>query len=110
MATTSSAPADSHQIVSATYQSPSNAAFTFFEKIPTPATTLPKDKVAYLSALRKATAAMQEHINTELTARMEEDKARQPSTATSGKDTAKTVVVDEAKEEDNYGEEVVEED
>ena len=45
---------------------------------------------------------MQEQINTELTARMEEDKARE---AGNGKGA-----VDEAKEEDNYGEEVVEED
>jgi Cu2+-containing amine oxidase len=49
---------------------------------------------------------MQETINKELTSRMEEDKAREA--AATG--ITKSKVVDEAKEEDNYGEEVVEEE
>jgi hypothetical protein len=46
---------------------------------------------------------MQEQINKELTARMEEDKARDA-------EGTKPKVVDDAKEEDNYGEEIVEEE
>lgn len=92
-----------YQIVSATYQSPNNEPFTWREEV-----TLPSDKTAYLGALREATAKMQEQINAELTARMEDDKIRE-SNGTNG--TSKTGgVVDEAKEEDNYGEEVAEED
>jgi hypothetical protein len=94
------------QILSATYQSPSNEPFTHTTKLPAPSTTKTTDRTSYLAALRKATAEMQETINEELTARMEEDKAREA--AASG--ATKTKVVDEAKEEDNYGEEVVEEE
>jgi len=66
------------------------------------------DRITYLAALRKATAEMQETINKELTSRMEEDKAREAaSNATSKVNRAK---VDEAQEEDNYGEEVAEEE
>lgn len=105
MATASEAPAESpasYQTISAIYQAPSHASFTHTQKIPTPPTASPADKAKYLGALRKAAAEMQEQINTELTARMEEDRARE---AGNGKGS-----VDEAKEEDNYGEEVVEED
>lgn len=51
---------------------------------------------------------MQEKINQELTARMEEDKAREAENANGSK--VNGGVIDEAKEEDNYGEEVVEEE
>jgi hypothetical protein len=88
-----------HQIFSVTYQSPDNAAFTYTQKLPTPPTV----ETSYLSALRKAAAKMQEQINKELTARMEEDKARDA-------EGTKPKVVDDAKEEDNYGEEIVEEE
>ncbi|TVY76051.1 hypothetical protein LSUE1_G006439 [Lachnellula suecica] len=76
-----------------TYTSPTNAPFTHTTPLPAPT-----DKAAYLSALRTATTQMQEQVNKELTARMEQDKAL----ADGG--------VDEAKEEDNYGEEVAEDD
>ncbi|TVY54668.1 hypothetical protein LCER1_G003646 [Lachnellula cervina] len=82
-----------------TYNSPTNAPFTLTQPLPPHPT--PSNKTAYLSALRKATSQMQEEINKELTMRMEEDKA----VASKGKGG-----VDEAKEEDNYGEEVPEED
>lgn len=63
--------------------------------------------MAYLAALRKETAALQERINTELTQRMEEDKAQAEANATPGGNGRK---VDDVAEEENYGEEVVEED
>lgn len=50
---------------------------------------------------------MQDLVNAELTARMDEDKALEASSK-SGREKPKGV--DEAKEEDNYGEEVPEED
>ena len=52
---------------------------------------------------------MQENINNDLTSRMEDDNsiAREADGSAKGKGKAG---VDEKKEEDNYGEEVVEED
>lgn len=91
------------QVLSAAYQSPTNEAFTTTHDITAPPTDAPADRATYLSSLRKATITLQEQINTELTARMEEDKAR-------GVETAKAKGVDEAKEEDTYGEEVPEEE
>lgn len=54
------------------------------------------DKSSYLEALRASIADTQATINQELTARMEQDKARDAAA--------------EAKEEENYGEEVQEEE
>jgi hypothetical protein len=51
---------------------------------------------------------MQAQINKELTARMEEDKAKEAEEL-NGVSKAKAKGVDESKEEDNYGEEVPEE-
>ncbi len=93
--------------LSATYQSPANEAFTHVQKIPAPPISKTTDRTAYLAALRKATSEMQEQINKDLTARMEEDKAREAGINGVSK---KNGAVDEAKEEDNYGEEVPEED
>jgi hypothetical protein len=101
--------ASQHQLVSAKYNSPTNAAFTHTQKIPTPPSDKPSDRTAYLGALRKATAAMQEHINKELTQRMEEDKAKEAE-GVNGASNAKAHGMDESREEDNYGEEVPEED
>jgi hypothetical protein len=89
------------QVLSATYQSPTNEAFTATHNITAPSSDAPADRTTYIAAVRKATVTLQEQINTELTLRMEEDKAR-------GVD-AKAKGVDEAKEEDTYGEEVPEE-
>jgi hypothetical protein len=95
------------QLLTASYDSPTNAAFSHSHKLPTPATPTTADRVAYLAALRKATADLQERINTELTQRMEEDNARDASgAAEKGK---KNGMLDEGKEEENYGEEVVDE-
>ncbi|KAG9233892.1 hypothetical protein BJ875DRAFT_505072 [Amylocarpus encephaloides] len=89
----------------ASYQSPANEPFTHTQELPALASDKPGEKVTYVSALRKAAVVMQEQINKELTSRMEEDKKREGE-----KGTAHDAKVDEAKEEDTYGEEVVEED
>ncbi|MCJ1290896.1 hypothetical protein MMC34_002438 [Xylographa carneopallida] len=60
-----------------------------------------KDKTVYLSELRSAVEDLQGEINTLLTTKMEEDKA----TTVQGNGA-----IDDQKEEENYGEEVVEED
>lgn len=95
-----------YQVLSATYNSPTNAAFTHVKKLATPQTDSTKDKTTYLSTLKTAAAELQEEINRDLTARMEQDKAREAAAP----GAAGKLAIDEAKEEDNYGEEVVEED
>lgn len=91
--------------LSAAYSSPTNKPFTLAESIPTQSTSSVDDKTQYLSKLRAAVNNAQDQINKELTARMEEDKARDGS---SKSEAAKGV--DEDKEEENYGEEVQEEE
>lgn len=103
------ADAPQYQLLSASYNSPANAPFTHTEKIPTPPSDRTSDRTAYLGALRKATATMQEQINKELTQRMEEDKAKEAE-GINGASKAKEKGVDESKEEDNYGEEVPEDE
>lgn len=56
-------------------------------------------KTAHLTALQSQIPKLQDQINVYLTARMEEDKKAQGS-----------ISEKEAKEEENYGEEVVEDD
>ncbi|KAJ4416706.1 hypothetical protein N0V82_006615 [Gnomoniopsis sp. IMI 355080] len=95
--------------LSATYTSASNAPFTITHDLEAPPSgitnpTVP-DKTKYLTDLRQATAAMQEQINKELTQRMEEDNA-----AVAAKNGKSTNGIDEAKEEENYGEEAQEEE
>lgn len=85
--------------LTATYASPTNDAFTTSVPLPA-ATSTTAEKTTYLAALREAVTKTQADINKELTARMEEDKARDTSAA----------AADDAKDEENYGEEVVEED
>ncbi|MCJ1397786.1 hypothetical protein MMC11_000982 [Xylographa trunciseda] len=60
-----------------------------------------EEKTAYLSALRSSVAQLQEEVNTFLTAKMEEDKAIT---------VQRTGIIDDKKEEENYGEEVVEDE
>ncbi|ODA83910.1 hypothetical protein RJ55_02427 [Drechmeria coniospora] len=88
-------------VLVASYSSPANDAFETKRTIPTPPSDAVSDKTIYLEALRKAVAETQGQVNKELTARMEEDKAR---------DAAADNPVDDDKEEQNYGEEVQEED
>lgn len=96
--------------LTASYTSPSNAPFTVTHELQAPpsGTTNPTvpDKTKYLQDLRKATVAMQDQINKELTQRMEQDKVQEEA----GKNGKTSKGVDEAKEEDYYGEEVVEEE
>jgi len=90
--------------LSATYASPTSSPFTITQPIPASTDVTSNNPAAYLSSLRTAAASVQDDINKELTRRMEEDKAREAGSATGG------VSIDEAKEEENYGEEVVEDD
>lgn len=86
--------------LSATYASPTNAPFTAAHDLAAPpsgtADPTVEDKTAYLAALRAAVATLQDDVNRELTRRMDEDKAREAGPG---------AAVDEAKEEENYGEE-----
>lgn len=91
----------------ATYCSLTNPAFTHTAELPSLDRNNVIERVTYLSALRKETAALQDRINTELTQRMEDDKAQAATDAASGGNKRK---VDEVAEEENYGEEIVEED
>ncbi len=99
------APTQQFQRLSATYSSPTNKSFIQSQRLPALATPKPADRVEYLTSLREAVATMQEEINKNLTARMEEDKAREAIVVNGTKAN-----LNESKEEDNYGEEVVGED
>jgi hypothetical protein len=93
--------------LSATYTSTTNAPFTFSLPLTAPAdSTTAETKAKYLAELRTHVASLQQQVNRELTARMEEDKARESSAAAAN--GVKTV--DDEKEEENYGEEVQEEE
>jgi hypothetical protein len=87
--------------LSATYTSPTNAPFSVTKSLSSPVSNDINARTTYLASLRKAVAEVQKEVNKELTARMEEDKAR---------DASAKADVDDAKEEENYGEEVVEEE
>lgn len=87
--------------LSATYTSPTNAPFSVTKSLTVPVSDDINSRTTYLANLRKAVAEVQNEVNRELTARMEEDKAR---------DASAKAGVDDAKEEENYGEEVVEEE
>lgn len=87
----------------ATYSAPDAEPFAYEVPVAPPSSSSPADKAASLAALRSAITQVQADINRQLTANMEADKARDASR------TGKPVVDDE-KEEENYGEEVVAED
>ncbi|KAJ9152286.1 hypothetical protein NKR19_g4571 [Coniochaeta hoffmannii] len=99
---TSADPSKQHAF-SATYQSASNEPFSLSQTFPVPDAENVQQRTSYLANLRAAVVDTQEKINKELTARMEEDKARDAT-------GPKLADVDEAKEEENYGEEVVEDE
>ncbi|KAI0145279.1 hypothetical protein GGR57DRAFT_303635 [Xylariaceae sp. FL1272] len=108
----STASANTTQVhLKATYTSPT-ASQTFTSpalSLPLPQSTSStsiQQKQAYLSALRSQTTALQERINEELTRQMEIDNQRGIEDGVNGKKRK----VDEAAEEENYGEEVVDED
>ncbi|KAL4742639.1 EKC/KEOPS complex, subunit Gon7 [Aspergillus similis] len=70
---------------------------------PSPSDENVKVKVAYLSELRKLVPALQNDINLFLTERMEVDKKIAEA-------QGRQLSEEEAKEEENYGEEVVDDD
>lgn len=98
--------------ISASYSSPQppHTSYTFRHEIAAPFPSDHKKQVsvttkkAYLSELRGLVTLVQAEVNVFLTERMEEDKQRAGGEATS-KDAEQ-----EAKEEENYGEENVEDD
>lgn len=97
--------------LTAKYTSPTNEAFAIDTALPSSAaaastsTSTTTEKTSYLGTLRAAVTEAQATINKELTARMDEDRARDdPAGASMG------TTVDEDKEEENYGEEVQEEE
>jgi hypothetical protein len=89
--------------LSASYSSPTSAPFTITKSVAGPKSSDVAEKSRYLAELRSAAAAVQEQVNKELTQRMEEDKAREAASA--GEDKRRNPA-DEAKDEENYGEEV----
>ncbi|KAL4876645.1 Gon7 family-domain-containing protein [Aspergillus karnatakaensis] len=84
-------------LLNRTFEHPINAA------APNPSEQSVKVKVAYLSELRKLVPVLQNDINVFLTEQMEEDKKAAEA-------QGRKVSEKEAKEEANYGEEVVEDD
>ncbi|KAI1406795.1 hypothetical protein F5Y13DRAFT_9453 [Hypoxylon sp. FL1857] len=96
-------------------QSPA-APFTILTPLALPDSESATYKTAYLSSLREAVSTLQERVNSELTARMEEEArevAAMSTSSTTNREAGKGVVVggvDEAAEEENYGEEVVEDE
>ncbi|KAI0381659.1 hypothetical protein F5Y04DRAFT_65422 [Hypomontagnella monticulosa] len=91
----------------------STTPFTVSTPLSLPSSDSPAHKTAYLTSLRDAVTALQERVNSELTARMEAEARETAATSptTNGKSgKGATAGVDEAAEEENYGEEVVEED
>ena len=59
-----------------------------------------EERTAYLTSLRNSITDMQDQINVFLTKKMEEDNQKADA----------TIAAQDAKEEENYGEEAVEED
>jgi hypothetical protein len=80
--------------LTATYASPTSSSHTFASELPTlssPPSTA--DRVAYLAELASALKNMQKDVNEFLTQKMADDKA-----------------ADDAKDEETYGEEIVDDD
>jgi hypothetical protein len=84
----------------AVYTAPGAAQETFKQPLPTcskqPST---EERTAYLTSLKMSITDVQDQINIFLTHKMEEDNQK-----------AGTAAAVDAKEEENYGEETVEED
>ncbi|KAA8646909.1 hypothetical protein EYZ11_007538 [Aspergillus tanneri] len=98
----------SHCSLRAVYSAP-HSSHTFEHRLASPAASSDspsenvKAKVAYLSELRKLVPTLQNDVNVFLTERMEEDKKLAEA-------QGRHISEQEAKEEENYGEEVVEDD
>lgn len=92
--------------LSATYTSTTNAPFTVSLPLSAPLDSATvAGKIKYLVEMRQSVLSLQDQVNKELTARMEEDKEREAAAANGAKKT-----VDDEREEENYGEEVQEEE
>ena len=88
-------------VFKAVYSAPGHESFTATHKVasePASSETTTAAKTAHLAALRNAVKDAQDEINKELTARMVLDVKEGDASAAA------------AKEEENYGEEMVEED
>jgi hypothetical protein len=90
---------DNQKLLSATYTATSAEPQVFKRDLPAcsenPST---EERTDYLSGLRSSVSQIQSDINVFLTKKMEEDNAKSEKNA-----------VNDEKEEENYGEEVVEE-
>lgn len=90
-------------VLTASYKSSNNAGFAFAYDLPRMEAVTLEARTAYLGALKKAITELQETTNKELTKRMDEDIQKCERPNRNGK-------LDESKEEENYGEEIIEED
>jgi len=90
----------------AVYNSP-NDSKAFEKPLPSAKPIDTKSKVAFLSDLRASTKQLQDHVNTFLTAKMEDAKAA--SSLADGAGIKKTNLRDE-EEEEHYGEEKVDDE
>ncbi|KAI1652842.1 hypothetical protein F4813DRAFT_394291 [Daldinia decipiens] len=87
-------------------------AFALSTSLSLPESGTTDHKTLYLRTLREAVSSLQDDVNSELTARMEKE-AHEAAVIGDGKRGGKSITaagVDEAVEEENYGEEVVEDD
>ncbi|KAI0131537.1 hypothetical protein F4814DRAFT_172514 [Daldinia grandis] len=87
-------------------------AFALSTPLSLPESSVTMHKTSYLRTLREAVSSLQDDVNSELTARMEKE-AHEVATTGDGKRGGKSIAaagVDEAAEEENYGEEIVEDD
>lgn len=87
--------------LSATYSAPGSEEKRFHQALPICSEEpSPTERTAYLAALRASITDAQDQINAFLTQKMEEDNAKVGAASTE----------DDAKAEENYGEEVVDDD
>ncbi|KAI9804723.1 MAG: hypothetical protein M1825_001091 [Sarcosagium campestre] len=96
--------------LNATYSSPGTTAGTaskvFIHDLAIPV----EEKSAYLAALRNSVSKLQDEVNVFLTQEMEREKSAAAATAAATDKLASRARIDEAKEADFYGEEVVDEE
>ncbi|KAK4461151.1 hypothetical protein QBC42DRAFT_330476 [Cladorrhinum samala] len=89
----------SSSTLSVKYTSTVNPHFSIPVTLTPPSDTSVQARQTYLASLRDSISSIQDQVNKELTTRMEEDNKR-----------TNTKSVNDEKEEENYGEEVVSED
>jgi hypothetical protein len=92
---------DPNPVLSADYSAPSSDDRSFNQPLPKISTNpSPVDRTAYLAGLRASITDAQDQVNAFLTQKMEEDN----------KKAGVVSAADDAKAEENYGEEVVDGD